>query len=68
MEPRTGNTITISLSGDGGDTLRSRFEGLAAGGTVEMPLDKQVCGDEFGQLTDRVGIGWLVNNANADDA
>ncbi len=26
-----------------------------------MPLEKQMWGDEFGQLTDRFGIGWLVN-------
>lgn len=66
MEPRSGNNITISLSGDDADTLRSRFNALAEGGTVHMPLEKQVWGDEFGQLTDRFGIGWLVNIAGAD--
>ena len=61
MEPRSGNNITISLSGDDADTLRAWFNGLAEGGTVDMPLEKQMWGDEFGQLTDRFGIGWLVN-------
>lgn len=61
MTRRSGNNITISLSGDDDDVLRQRFAALAEGGSVEMPLEKQVWGDEFGQLTDRFGIGWLVN-------
>jgi PhnB protein len=65
MTPRSGDNITISLSGDDAETLRARFTALAEGGTVEMPLETQVWGDEFGQLTDRFGIGWLVNIAGA---
>jgi PhnB protein len=65
MERRTGSAITISLSGDDAESLRARFQGLAEGGTIDMPLEKQVWGDEFGQLTDRFGIGWLVNIAGA---
>jgi PhnB protein len=66
MEQRAGNNITVSLSGDDADTLRHRFEALAEGGTIGTPLEKQVWGDEFGQLTDRFGIGWLVNIAAGD--
>ena len=66
MAPRSGNNITLSLSGDDADTLRGRFAALAEGGPVEMPLEKQVWGDEFGQLTDRFGIGWLVNISAGD--
>ena len=66
MDPRSGDNITISLSGDDGDSLRARFEGLAEGGTVTMPLEKQVWGDEFGQLTDRFGINWMVNIAGTE--
>jgi PhnB protein len=61
MTRTPGNTITVSLSGDDADQLRARFAGLAEGGTVGTPLEKQMWGDEFGQLTDRFGIGWLVN-------
>lgn len=57
----SGSAITVSLSGDDGDELRRFWDGLADGGTVTMPLEKQMWGDEFGQLTDRFGIGWLVN-------
>ena len=63
MERSSGTNITVSLSGDDAESLRRRFEGLAEGGTVTMPLEKQVWGDELGQLTDRFGIAWMVNIA-----
>lgn len=65
MARTVGNNITISLSGDDGDSLRSRFKALAEGGSVDVPLEKQMWGDEFGQLTDRFGVGWLVNIAGS---
>ena len=61
MEHRPGTNITISLSGEDGDELRGYWDKLADGGTVAMPLEKQMWGDEFGMLTDRFGIGWMVN-------
>ena len=51
----------VSLSGDDGDALHSYWDKLSAGGTVTMPLQKQVWGDEFGMCTDQFGIPWLVN-------
>ena len=65
MARTVGNNITISLSGDDDATLRERFEKLAAGGSVDVPLEKQMWGDVFGQLTDRFGVGWLVDIAQA---
>ena len=53
--------FSVSLSGDDGDQLRGYFEKLAAGGTVMMPLQKQVWGDEFGMCSDKFGVSWLVN-------
>src|SRR5262245_4791665 len=45
--PRTeGDNITISLSGDDGDALRGYWEQLSGGGSVTMPLEKQMWGDE----------------------
>lgn len=61
MEARGLGNITISLSGDDDEDLRGWFNALAEGGTVNMPLEKQMWGDVYGHLTDRFGIEWLVN-------
>ena len=55
-----GTTMTVSLSGDDA-SLRGYFTKLAAAGTVTMPLEKQVWGDEFGQVTDKFGVAWMIN-------
>lgn len=67
MEHKPGNNITISLSGDDGADLRGYWEKLAEGGQVMMPLEKQSWGDEFGMLTDRFGIPWMVNISGATE-
>lgn len=53
-----GNNVTIS-----GDDVRLRdfFTALAEGGQVTLPMEKQMWGAEFGQLTDKFGINWMVN-------
>ena len=56
---------TISLSGDDDADLRGYFDKLADGGQVTMPLEKQMWGDEFGMLTDKFGVDWMVNIAGA---
>lgn len=61
MDHNPGNTITVSLSGDDGEALRGYWEKLSDGGDVQMPLEKQVWGDEFGACTDKFGVPWLVN-------
>ena len=60
MELSAGSSISISLSGDDAQ-LRDYFQKLSQGGSVTMPLEKQVWGDEFGMCVDRFGISWMVN-------
>ena len=36
-----GETVRLSLSGDGGDDLRAWFAALSEGGEVHVPLEKQ---------------------------
>jgi PhnB protein len=61
MTHHPGNNITISLSGDDADELRGYWEKLADGGSVAVPLEKQMWGDEFGACVDKFGIAWMVN-------
>ncbi len=65
MEHSAGSQITMSLSGDDADELRGYWDALAADGTVAMPLEKQTWGDVFGMVTDKWGIPWMVNIADA---
>jgi PhnB protein len=61
MEHSPGNNITVSLSGEDAGELRGYWEKLSEGGTVSVPLEKQMWGDVFGMCTDRFGIAWMVN-------
>src|SRR5690349_17039619 len=61
MDRTVGTNVSISLSGDDGDALRGYFTQLCEGGTVTMPMQKQMWGDEFGMCVDQFGIAWLVN-------
>jgi PhnB protein len=58
-EPMAG--CSVSLSGDDAEHLRGYWNKLSAGGTITMPLRKQVWGDEFGMCVDKFGISWMVN-------
>jgi PhnB protein len=56
-----GNNVAISLSGEDEAELRSYWERLLDGGTVVVPLEKQMWGDVFGMCADRFGTQWMVN-------
>jgi len=53
--------FSVSLSGDDGEALHGYWDKLCAAGTVTMPMQKQVWGDEFGICVDQFGVSWLVN-------
>ena len=61
MEHSPGNTMTVSLSGDDAGELRGYWDKLSADGTVTMPLERQMWGDEFGMCIDQFGVPWMVN-------
>ncbi|MEU3280372.1 VOC family protein [Streptomyces antibioticus] len=63
MEQTAGDNFSVSLSGDDDAELRGWWEKLSAGGTVSVPLEKQMWGDVFGMCKDRFGIPWMVNIA-----
>lgn len=56
-----GNTITCSLSGAPGEGLEEAWAKLSDGGQVNVPFEKQMWGDMFGQCVDRFGVPWMVN-------
>ena len=67
------NKLALAESGrlpvsDLAEALRGYWDGLSDGGTVGVPLEQQMWGDMFGQLTDRFGVSWMVNIAGAGQA
>jgi len=65
MSFNPGDTMSVSLSGDGASAaeMRRYWERLSADGTVAVPLEKQMWGDEFGMCVDRFGTPWMINIA-----
>ena len=59
-----GNNVHINLEPDTRGEAERLFNALAAGGTVDMPLQDMFWGAYFGSLTDRFGIHWMVNCAS----
>jgi PhnB protein len=63
MDFNPGDNIAVSLSGDDSAELHGYWEKLSQGGTVSVPLERQMWGDEFGMCVDRFGVPWMVNIA-----
>ncbi|HMQ02099.1 MAG TPA: VOC family protein [Candidatus Doudnabacteria bacterium] len=56
-----GNHMYITLQPDSRADSDRLFAALAEGGTVEIPMQDMFWGDYYGSLTDRFGIGWMIN-------
>jgi len=68
MDYNPGSNLAVSLSGDDDAELRGYWKGLSEGGTVTVPLEKQMWGDEFGMCIDKFGVAWMVNIAGEQQA
>jgi PhnB protein len=55
------NGFRLSLSVPNEAEADRAFAALAAGGEVQMPLTKTFWSLRFGMLTDRFGLGWMIN-------
>ncbi|SRR6266536_2708815 len=61
MEFKPGTNMSVILSGDDPAELRAYWQRLSDGGTVTVPLEKQIWGDEGGACIDRFGVSWMIN-------
>jgi PhnB protein len=55
--------FSLSLAVEKAAEADRYFNALAEGGTVQMPLAKTFWSPRFGMLTDRFGVGWMINVA-----
>ena len=56
-----GNNVHINLEPDTRTETKKLFDGLSAGGRVDMPLEQMFWGALFGFFTDKFGVQWMVN-------
>jgi PhnB protein len=56
-----GNNFTLSLAAESKEVAEKLFNGLSAGGKIELPLQDTFWGAYFGMFTDKFGIKWMVN-------
>jgi PhnB protein len=54
------NRSKIAISADSREEADRLFNGLSAGGTVEMPIADSPWGSYFAMFRDRYGIEWTV--------
>ena len=55
------NRSKISISTASKEEADKLFNGLSAGGTVEMPIADSPWGSYFGMFRDKYGIEWMVD-------
>lgn len=56
-----GNNFSISVQAESKEEADKIFNGLAAGGKVDMPLQDTFWKAYFGMLKDKFGIAWMIN-------
>jgi len=56
-----GTNQYICISPDSREEATKLFDGLSAGGKVEMDLQDMFWGAYYGSLTDKFGVKWMVN-------
>jgi PhnB protein len=56
------NRSKISITAESKEEAERLFNGLSAGGNVEMPMADSPLGSYFGMFRDRYGIEWTVES------
>ncbi|MCR6642505.1 MAG: VOC family protein [Sporocytophaga sp.] len=55
------NRSKISISAESKDEAHKLFNGLSAGGSIEVPFTENPGGAYFGMFRDKYGIEWIVD-------
>jgi PhnB protein len=55
------NRSKISISAESKEEAEKLFNGLSAGGQIEMPIADSPWGSYFGMFRDKYGIEWMVD-------
>lgn len=55
------NRSKISVSAESKEEADKLFNGLSAGGNIEMPIGDSPWGSYFGMFRDKYGIEWMID-------
>jgi PhnB protein len=55
------NRSKISIRAESREEADKLFNGLSAGGTIEIPIEDSPWGSYFGMFRDKYGIEWMVD-------
>jgi PhnB protein len=56
-----GNNISLAITADNPEEADRLFNGLSAGGKVDLPMTVMFWGAYFGMLTDAFGVKWMID-------
>ena len=60
--------VSLAIAYPTVDEAKKKFETLAAGGRVNMPMDKTFWIEAFGMLTDKYGTNWMISGGKPANA
>ena len=60
--------FALSITAADETDARRKFDAMAAGGEITMPLGKTFWSPCFGMLKDRFGVGWMITVAPEEPA
>ncbi|MDB5024129.1 MAG: hypothetical protein JWP78_1884 [Mucilaginibacter sp.] len=58
---KPGNNFSLAITPESQQEGIRFFNGLSAGGNVEVPFEKAFWGAYFGMFSDKFGIRWMIN-------
>jgi PhnB protein len=56
-----GNNISLNIEVESQEEADRIFNGLTAGGKIDMPMQKTFWNAYFGMCTDKYGIHWMID-------
>ena len=61
QELKVGNNSYITIEAESAEEADRLFQGLSAGGRVEMPLQQTQWAEKYGICIDRYGVQWMID-------
>ncbi|MSP78550.1 MAG: VOC family protein [Dehalococcoidia bacterium] len=61
MPFKQGNNFSVTITCESAKEAEQLFKALSDRGQVQMPLAPTFFAEQFGGLTDKYGVGWMIS-------